>query len=115
MADPTRPVEPSLGEERRDSKRVPVRLMIRDAAGGGSFEERAGNLGLGGVYFAEAHPPPGNRVEVRFLVPGTRHEIRAFGEIVEVSSEAAGFGYHVRFAELELEDELALARFLDPS
>ena len=35
---------------------------------GGSFEERPGNLSLGGVYFTEGHPPIGNRIEVRFLI-----------------------------------------------
>jgi len=117
MAEPTRSGDPghSLEEDRRDSKRVPVRMLVRDLTVGGSFEEQPGNLGLGGVYFAKGHPPPGNRVEVRVLLPGTRVEIRAAGEIVQVSHDASGFGAHVRFADLPLETELALARFLDRS
>jgi hypothetical protein len=100
-------------DERRDSARVPIRLMVRDLELGGSFEERSGNLSLGGVYFTEGHPPIGNRVEVRLLVPGTSVEIRALGEVLRVTREGGAFGAHVRFAELPLEAELALARFLE--
>jgi hypothetical protein len=100
------------GEERRDSLRVPIRLLVRDATLGGSFEERNGNLGLGGVYFAEGHPPYGNRVELRFVIPGTRHEVRTAGEILRVSREGGTFGAHVKFEDLPLESELAIARFL---
>jgi hypothetical protein len=102
----------SPGEDRRDSDRVPIRLLVRDAALGGSFEERAGNLGLGGVYYTEGHPPVGNRVELRFLLPGTRDEVRARGEILRVSREGGSFGAHVRFADMPIEAELAIARFL---
>ena len=103
---------PSPGEDRRDSERIPIRLLVRDAALGGSFEERPGNLGLGGVYYTEGHPPVGNRVELRFLLPGTRLEVQAGGEILRVSREGGIFGTHVRFAEMPLEAELAIARFL---
>jgi hypothetical protein len=100
------------GEERRDSLRVPIRLLVRDATLGGSFEERTGNLGLGGVYFTEGHPPYGNRVELRFVLPDTRHEVRATGEILRVSREGGSFGAHVKFEDLPLESELEIARFL---
>ncbi|HZY05067.1 MAG TPA: PilZ domain-containing protein [Anaeromyxobacteraceae bacterium] len=103
---------PAPGEDRRDSGRVPIRLLVRDASLGGSFEERPGNLGLGGVYYTEGHPPVGNRVELRFLLPGTRQEVRAAGEILRVTREGGTFGAHVRFAEMPLETELALARYL---
>ncbi len=103
----------ALQVDRRDSRRVPIRLMVRNAALGGSFEERAGNLSLGGVYFAEGHPPFGSRVEIRFLLPGGGGEVHAAGEILHVSREPSGFGAHVRFEDLPLESELAIARFLD--
>jgi len=100
-------------EDRRDSLRVPIRLLVRDAELGGSFEEREGNLALGGVFFAEGYPPVGNRVEVRFVLPGTRDEVHAAGEILRVSREGGRFGAHVKFADLPLEVERAIARFLD--
>jgi uncharacterized protein (TIGR02266 family) len=99
--------------ERRESLRVPIRLMVREVALGGSFDEHMGNVSLGGVYFTRPHPPFGTRVEVRFIVPGENVEVHAEGEILEVSREAAGYGAHVRFQELPLEHELAIARFLE--
>jgi hypothetical protein len=74
MADQAKGAAPHAGEDdRRDSRRVAIELLVRDAAAGGSFERRSGNLGLGGVWFDAFHPPPGNRVEVRFIVPGARN------------------------------------------
>lgn len=100
-------------DERRDSGRVPIRLMVRDLGVGGSFEERPGNLSLGGVYFTDGHPPVGTRVEVRFLLPGAAGEIQARGEVLRVTREGGAFGTHVRFLDLPVESELAIARFLE--
>ncbi len=99
-------------DDRRDSQRVPIELLVRDSALGGSFEPFRGNLGLGGVWFDALHPPVGSRVELRFLVPGGRTEIRALGEVLRISREGARFGAHVKFVEIPLEAELAIARFL---
>lgn len=99
-------------DERRDSQRVPIHLLIRDAAAGGSFEPYDGNLALGGVWFDSFHPPVGSRVEVRFLVPGARDEVRALGEVLRVSREGARFGAHVKFVDITLDAELAIARYL---
>ncbi|HEY7725214.1 MAG TPA: PilZ domain-containing protein [Anaeromyxobacteraceae bacterium] len=101
-------------EERRDSARVPIRIMVRDPAMGGSFEEYQGNLSIGGVFFVAGHPPLGGRVELRFLLPGGRtEEIRATGDVIRVTREGQAFGTHVRFVEMPLEAELAVARFLE--
>lgn len=101
-----------LGEDRRESVRIPLQLLVRDSELGGSFEERPGNIGLGGAYYAEGHPPSGNRVELRFILPGARDEIRVGGEILRVSRDGFAFGVHVRFADMSLETEMAIARFL---
>lgn len=100
-------------DDRRDSVRVPIRVMVRDLELGGSFEERPGNLSLGGVHFTEGHPPIGNRIEVRFLLPGTSFEVRATGEVLRVTREGSAFGATVRFHDLPVETELAIARFLE--
>jgi uncharacterized protein (TIGR02266 family) len=99
--------------DRRESLRVPMRLMVRQAALGGSYDEHAGNLSLGGVFFKEGHPPFGTKVELRFLLPGENVEVRAAGEILQISREETGYGAHVRFEDLSLEEELAIARFLE--
>jgi hypothetical protein len=99
-------------DDRRESQRIPVELLVRDAALGGSFEPYQGNLALGGVWFDAYHPPVGSRVELRFLVPGGREEVRAVGEVLRISREGPRFGAHVKFVEIPLEAELAIARFL---
>lgn len=99
-------------DDRRDSQRVPIELLVRDAALGGSFEPYRGNIGIGGVYFDALHPPAGSKVELRFMVPGARVEVQAVGEVLRVSREGVRFGAHVKFLEIPLDAELAIARFL---
>jgi len=104
--------EAGPGGDRRESPRLPVRLMVREVALGGSFDERPGNLALSGAYFTQGHPPEGGRVELRFLLPGRRAEVRVAGEVLGVDQDGEAFGVHVRFVDLPLEDELAIARLL---
>ena len=111
MTEETRTPAPG-NDDRRESQRVPIELLVRDAALGGSFEPYQGNLALGGVWFDAYHPPVGSRVEVRFLVPGGRQEIRAVGEVLRISRDGPRFGAHVKFVDIPLEAELAIARFL---
>src|SRR5512146_3256991 len=101
MADDPRSKDPTW-DERRESERVPIELLVRDAALGGSFEPYTGNLALGGVWFGAFHPPVGSRVELRFLMPGGRDEIRAVGEVLRISRDGARFGAHVKFVDIPL-------------
>ncbi len=98
--------------DRRDSLRVPIALLVRDLGTGGSFEPRQGNLALGGIYFEALHPPVGGRVELRFLLPGASAEIQAVGEVLRVSRDGDRFGAHVKFVDIPLDAELAIARYL---
>ncbi|HEY6004909.1 MAG TPA: PilZ domain-containing protein [Anaeromyxobacter sp.] len=100
-------------DDRRDSLRVPIQLLVRDAALGGSFEPFQGNLGIGGVYYDALHPPVGSRVELRFILPGAPEEIQVVGEVLRVSREGERFGAHVKFLDIPLDAELAIARFLE--
>src|SRR5512147_3281493 len=97
-------VEPHVetASDRRDSVRVALPLLVRDVELGGSFEERPGNLGLGGAYFEALHPPAGSRVEVRFLLPGRREEIESLADVLRVTREGERFGAHLRFIDLSL-------------
>ncbi len=106
------PTPPAAASDRRDSTRVPIPLLLREAALGGSFEAHDGNLSLGGAYFEALHPPAGDRFEVRFLLPGLQGEIRVQAELLRVTREGERFGAHLRFVDLPLETELAIARFL---
>lgn len=103
---------PPAETDRRESQRLPIQLLVRDAALGGSFEPYAGNLGIGGVWFDALHPPVGSHLELRFIVPGAREEVRVTGEVLRVSRDGARFGAHVKFVDISLEAELAIARFL---
>jgi hypothetical protein len=107
-------VEPGIppASDRRDSVRIALPLLVREVELGGSFEERPGNLGLGGAWFEALHPPAGNRLEIRFLLPGRREEIQARAEVLRVTRDGERFGAHLRFLELPLDAELAIARFL---
>ncbi len=111
-AGAAREIAQESDSDRRDSKRVPLRLLVRDAALGGSYEEREGNLGIGGVYFDALHPPVGSRMELRFLVPGAEEEVYAVAEVLRVSRDGDRFGAHLKFIDISLDAELAIARFL---
>lgn len=103
------------GDERRDSPRVPMTFLVRDVAEGGSYIEREGDLSLGGIYWKGKYPPFGTQVEVRFRLPGVPKEIRARGEIIRVMEKGHDLDFHVRFVELDVADELAMARHIDHS
>jgi hypothetical protein len=99
--------------DRRDSPRVPMKILVRQVELGGSFEERSGDIGVGGVFFEERSLPIGREVELRFRLPGLEHEVRCRGEVVLVSQGPGKSGGHVRFVDLPTEVELAVARFID--
>jgi hypothetical protein len=101
------------GADRRDSPRVPMTFLVRDVVEGGSYLERDGDLSLGGIYWKGKNPPSGTRVEVRFRLPGVPAEVRAQGEIIRVMEKGHDLDFHVRFTELDVADELAIARHLD--
>jgi hypothetical protein len=98
-------------DDRRDSQRVPFTFQVREQALGGAFVQREGNLSIGGVYFSGQNPPTGAVVDVRFLIPGHGHEVAAVGQVIRVSRAGEEFGAHIRFTEIPLDCELALARF----
>jgi hypothetical protein len=100
-------------DERRDSPRVPMRFLLRDVAEGGSYIEREGDLSLGGIYWKGKYPPHGVDVEVRFRLPGVPKEIKAKGEIIRVMDRGNNIDFHVRFVELDMASELAVAKYLD--
>lgn len=111
-AEPREVAAEQPSSDRRESRRVPVELLVRDLALGGSFEPKRGNLALGGVFFDDLHAPAGNRVEVRFAMPGGRRNIHALAEVIEAAPTGDVFGVRLRFIEIPLEDELAIARCL---
>jgi hypothetical protein len=99
--------------DRRDSPRIPVALWIRQVETGGSFEEKSGDVGVGGAYFEDRHAPVGKALQMRFTLPDSSDEIRCDGEILRVTQSGGRFGAHVRFVDIPTGAELAIARYLD--
>lgn len=100
-------------EERRDSHRVPMSFLVREVGSRGSYEEREGDLSLGGIYWKGLTPPKEKFVEVRFRLAGVPKEIKALGEIIQLQRQGGKLGFHVRFTELDVESELGIARYLE--
>jgi hypothetical protein len=91
-----------------------MKFLVRSIDEGGSFEERHGDLALGGASFNRYTPAPGRLYEMRFQVPGLNKDIRATAELLRVSNEARGIGgYHLRFKALDTASELAIAKYMD--
>lgn len=109
----TKSEKPSTADDRRDSPRIPVKLGVRQLDAGGSYEDKDGDVGVGGAYFVDRHLPVGRRVQLRFSLPGRPQEIRCNGEILRISEEPGKFGAHVQFVDLPADAELAIAKFID--
>lgn len=103
--------ERRLGD-RRESPRLPIPVQVR--VPNGKFIEVQGDISVGGVLFVDTRPLKGRRVDLRFRLPGRDAEVRVRGEVVETSEKGEGlYGAHVRFEEIDLETQRAIARFID--
>ncbi|HEX8698592.1 MAG TPA: PilZ domain-containing protein [Myxococcaceae bacterium] len=101
------------GEERRESPRVPMQFQVRQAEGEAVFENREGDLSLGGCAWRGGTMDAGTHVELRFRLPSLPDELRVRGEVLHVRTGPQGPATHVRFMDLPVETELAIARHLD--
>jgi hypothetical protein len=100
-------------EERRDSPRVPMKFLVRPAGSEAVFEPREGDLSLGGCAFIGAALEPGAQLEVRFLLPSLPDELKVRAEVLLRPEGVQGGPTRVRFLDLPVEVELAIARYLD--
>lgn len=106
--------KPQTDDERRDSPRVPMTFLVRDVGQrDAEWEERDGDMSLGGIYWRGKTAPHGTEVDVRFRLPGVPKELRARGEILRVKAAGVGIDFHLRFTELDVQSELSIARYLD--
>jgi hypothetical protein len=90
-----------------------MRFQVRRAEAGAAYESREGDLSLGGCAWHGEALEAGARVEVRLTLPGSEAEFQALGEVLQVTQGPHGPTCHVRFVELPVEAELAIARYLD--
>lgn len=102
------------GSDRRESPRVELSFRAR-AKGGTRWVTYEGDVGLGGVRAKLPHPPFGTEVELALKLPGLGRELRLDGVVLRVTGSGHDFDAHIRFDEMDVEDELALAKFLDES
>lgn len=102
------------GDERRDSPRVPMTFLLRDISNPrAGWEERHGDLSIGGIAWRGKTPPHGTTVDVRFRLMGVPKEIHCKGEIIRVVDQGQTIEFRVRFTELDVNAELAIAKYLD--
>ncbi|SEL52849.1 Myxococcus xanthus paralogous domain TIGR02266 [Stigmatella aurantiaca] len=100
----------SGAEERRESPRVPMRFLVRRAGSEAGFEAYEGDLSLGGCALRGGTLEGGAQVELRLLLPTAPDELKVKGEVLPVTQGGAA---RVRFLDLSVEEERAIARHLD--
>lgn len=87
--------------DKRRQERVQVELWIEAERDGELYFQRASNLSVGGVFFAQTIPLPlGTKVDLKFEIPGDPVEVRCKGEIVT----AKDLGMGVTFLDLKSGD-----------
>ena len=97
-------------EDKRRQRRIPVEIWIEVEGDAGLYFQRASNLSVGGAYFTQTFPlPVGNRVQLRFSLPGEEHQIQCLAEIVN----AKDLGMGVRFVDLNAEDLKRIEALID--
>lgn len=103
---------PPSAPERRLSPRAPMSFQLRREGEAGAYESRTGDLSLGGFGSRGVALELGDKVEVRFLLPGHETELQARGEVLRESEGPDGVMAQVRFIDLSVEAELAIAKYL---
>lgn len=98
--------------DRRESPRLPIKVWVKNTASN-KFEQVDGDLSVGGMHFVDKLPIEGKKIDLRFKIPGRDEEVRVSGEVIQVSKKQTGYGAHVRFGDMDLDTQLAIARFID--
>jgi hypothetical protein len=85
-----------------------MRFLVRPTGSGEAFVETEGDLAVGGIFFKAPQPPQGTRLDIRFKLPGQERELEVQGELIDYRS-----GGRVRFVDIDVKAELAIAKYLD--
>ena len=99
-------------DDRRESKRVALEAIRLDT---GEFPLVGhGDLGVGGLLWrGRGGPLSQGEVALAFEVPGADAVLHVKGEVLEQRRDGAEALVRVRFRDVELSAERAIARFLD--
>lgn len=109
--------ERALASDRRDSPRLLMRFEVRSSETD-AFVACDGDVSLGGAFYVAQEPPLPGPLEVRIQIPGSPlgegTTVTCGAEVVRTHRSGDGtWGVHLAFRGLSLEDERALARFID--
>jgi hypothetical protein len=85
-----------------------MRFRVRPSGTGQAFVETEGDLAVGGIFFKAPQRPEGTRLDIRFKLPGQDDELEVQGELIDYRT-----GGHVRFVDIDVKAELAIAKYLD--
>ncbi len=101
---------PVSDADKRKQQRIPVEIWIEAERAGELYFQRASNLSVGGAYFGQTVPlPVGEKVALKFSLPGEAHEIVCQGEIVN----AKELGMGVSFVDLADADRVRIQKLID--
>ncbi|MCA2981819.1 MAG: PilZ domain-containing protein [Myxococcaceae bacterium] len=96
-------------EERRDYPRFEVALDVREPTG--PSRSCFGDLSPEGAAFVTSRPPKGDVVLLRMSLPNVEGPVVAAGRVVARTAVAGGTQVSVRFCEIALFDQLAIAEW----
>lgn len=98
-----RKVAELLNVPHRKQIRILVKIDVKAKGKGRSFFGTTENLSEGGMFLvAEQLIDVGDKVEVRFFLPGSKQEIIANAEVLRVDKESyqRAYGYGIRFTDI---------------
>jgi len=98
-----RKVAELLNIPHRKQIRILVKIDVKAKGRGKSFFGTTENLSEGGMFLvAEQLIDVGEKVEVRFFLPGDKNEIIALAEVLRVDKESyqKAYGYGIRFTDI---------------
>jgi hypothetical protein len=99
--------------ERRESPRLPIKVMVKNTQSQ-QFVSMEGDISVGGMSFTDTLPFEGKTIAMKFRLPGRDTDVQVQGAVVQVRQQTGGkYSVHVRFDGLDIETELAIARFID--
>ncbi|MBK7857781.1 MAG: PilZ domain-containing protein [Archangiaceae bacterium] len=104
--------ERRVGEERRASGRAPLRLWVVDPGETGVPTVYEGEVGLGGASWWTRYPPIAAEVDIHFRLP-EGFETKTRAKVLRVLDDGQDHRVQVRFTDLPVKVELALARYLE--
>lgn len=90
-----------------------MHFLVRDLATDEAWIESDGDLSLGGIHWQGSSAPRGTEVEVRFRLEGALDDVCCRGQIIRVTDKGPKFDVRLRFTDLALQNELAIAKHLD--